>query len=119
MVCKLVASELPGESPRVRFLLSPPGTSHGVPMLEHMEGDMDALAEVVGRIESVGGKNALANALGFSHDTVLRVRKGGRGLSTSELQRVADSIGTSVHWLLTGQRDPNEVVFAGRGCRPQ
>ena len=35
---------------------------------------------------------------------------------TKQLHHVAAALDVSVHWLLTGERDPFEVQFAGYGC---
>jgi hypothetical protein len=37
-------------------------------------------------------------------------------VSTTELDKIAATLDTSVHWLLTGEEDPFRVVFAGSEC---
>lgn len=74
------------------------------------------MKEVIDRIKSLGGKTALAGNTDIK-DTVLdRILDGTRGVSTTELDKIAATLDTSVHWLLTGEEDPFRVVFAGSEC---
>lgn len=74
------------------------------------------MEQVIDRIKSLGGKPALAGNTDIE-DTVLdRILDGTRGVSTTELDKIAAALDTSVHWLLTGEEDPFRVMFAGSGC---
>ena len=75
---------------------------------------MTALEEVLERVRTLGGDDILRTALGFDAGTVARINGGARGISFTELKLVAAAAGVSAHWLLTGERDPNEVVVMGR-----
>lgn len=43
-----------------------------------------------------------------------RAVRGQRGFSAAELVRIADHFTTDVHWLITGEPDPNRVIVAAR-----
>jgi hypothetical protein len=74
------------------------------------------MKEVIDRIKSLGGKPALTGNTGIEDAVLDRILDGTRGVSTTELDKIAATLDTSVHWLLTGEEDPFRVVFAGSEC---
>ena len=81
-----------------------------------MKTDM-SLVPFLDRIVPLGGDaEFLMKHTGMSGDAAACVLGGKRGLSSVELHHVAAALDVSVHWLLTGERDPFEVQFAGYGC---
>ena len=47
-------------------------------------------------------------------DSLSRSLSGARSFSSIELARIADLLGVDVHWLITGQEDPNRLVLVAR-----
>ncbi len=67
------------------------------------------------RLEESGRTGAdLASRVGLSPSQMSRSLSGGRRFSTVELAQVADELGVSLYWLVTGEPDPMEVKIAAR-----
>jgi Zn-dependent peptidase ImmA (M78 family)/transcriptional regulator with XRE-family HTH domain len=56
----------------------------------------------------------LAERIGMTPDAFSRAINGKRQFASIELALLADEIGADVHWLITGQADPNGVSLAAR-----
>jgi len=68
----------------------------------------------VGSLIPPGQQGQVAAAVGITADAMSRAVRGQRGFSAVELVRIADHFGTDVHWLITGEADPNRVTVAAR-----
>lgn len=70
------------------------------------------------RIHEKFGKNAkqqdVAAAVGMTPDAFSRSLSGSRNFAALELARLSTYLGTSMHWLVTGEEDPNAVLVAAR-----
>lgn len=56
----------------------------------------------------------VAEAVGMTPDAFSRALSGTRNFAALELARLATYLGTSMHWLVTGEQDPNTVLIAAR-----
>jgi len=56
----------------------------------------------------------VAERAGMTPDAFSRALSGKRQFASIELARLAELIGTDLHWLITGQPDPNRVRVAAR-----
>jgi transcriptional regulator with XRE-family HTH domain len=56
----------------------------------------------------------LAARIGMTPDAFSRALSGKRQFASIELARLAEQIGADLHWLITGQPDPNRVIVAAR-----
>lgn len=57
---------------------------------------------------------ALAEAVDMTADAMSRALRGQRGFSSIELAEIAAVLRLDVHWLITGERDPMQVLIAAR-----
>jgi Zn-dependent peptidase ImmA (M78 family)/transcriptional regulator with XRE-family HTH domain len=56
----------------------------------------------------------IAERIGMTPDSFSRALNGKRQFASIELARLAEQIGADLHWLITGQPDPNRVSIAAR-----
>jgi transcriptional regulator with XRE-family HTH domain len=56
----------------------------------------------------------IAERIGMTPDAFSRALNGKRQFSSIELARVAERIGADLHWLITGQPDPNRLSVTAR-----
>ncbi|MGA8117144.1 MAG: ImmA/IrrE family metallo-endopeptidase [Actinocatenispora sp.] len=56
----------------------------------------------------------IAGDIAMTPDAFSRALAGKRAFSSIELARLADLIGTDIHWLITGEPDPHRLVIAAR-----
>ena len=56
----------------------------------------------------------IAERIGMTPDAFSRALSGKRQFAAIELARLADLINADLHWLITGQPDPNGIVVAAR-----
>jgi IrrE N-terminal-like domain len=56
----------------------------------------------------------VAEAIGMTPDAFSRALNGKRQFASIELARLAEQIGADLHWLITGQPDPNRLSVAAR-----
>lgn len=56
----------------------------------------------------------IADRIGMTPDAFSRALNGKRQFSSIELARLAEQIDADLHWLITGQRDPNRLTIAAR-----
>jgi transcriptional regulator with XRE-family HTH domain len=56
----------------------------------------------------------IAERIGMTPDAFSRALSGKRQFASIELARLAEQIGADLHWLITGQPDPNRVSIAAR-----
>nr|WP_300339217.1 helix-turn-helix transcriptional regulator [Actinomyces sp.] len=56
----------------------------------------------------------LASSVGMSESALSKAISGTRGLSALEVAEIADELGVSMHWLVTGEADPFAVRLAAR-----
>ena len=56
----------------------------------------------------------LASSIGMNESALSKVISGRRGLSAVEVAEIADDLGVSMHWLVTGEPDPFAVRLAAR-----
>lgn len=70
------------------------------------------------RVQERFGENAkqrdIAAAVGMTPDAFSRSLSGSRNFAALELARLSTYLGTSMHWLVTGDEDPNAVLVAAR-----
>ncbi|KAB1642548.1 helix-turn-helix domain-containing protein [Gulosibacter chungangensis] len=59
-------------------------------------------------------QNEVASEVGIAPDAFSRAINGKRGFGALELADIARALGVSVHWLITGERDPFELVLSAR-----
>lgn len=91
----------------------------GISQFAEYNGDMDAEigARARTRIEEVHSKRRqadIAAEIGMTPDSFSRSLSGRRAFTAVELVDLARALMTSSHWLVTGERDPFEVKYAGR-----
>jgi transcriptional regulator with XRE-family HTH domain len=86
------------------------------------------LAEYPGNVSSIGGRvlqrleqlsprqrhRDIAERIGMTPDSFSRALNGKRQFASIELARLAEQIGADLHWLITGQPDPNRLSVAAR-----
>ncbi|MDR7161389.1 XRE family transcriptional regulator [Arthrobacter sp. BE255] len=76
---------------------------------------VDAGARALQRIESLQMKHAdVATAINMTPDALSRSLRGQRNFKLVEMAALADHLNTSIHWLVTGERDPYEVKLSAR-----
>lgn len=56
----------------------------------------------------------VAERIGMTPDAFSRALSGHRQFASIELARLADQLGADLHWLITGQEDPNRLSIAAR-----
>ena len=56
----------------------------------------------------------IAAKVGMTEDAFSRALRGQRGFSALELARLADVLDHDIHFLITGEPDPNRLVVSGR-----
>ena len=56
----------------------------------------------------------VAERIGLTPDAFSRALNGKRAFSAIELARLADLLGADIHWLITGEPDPNRIAFVAR-----
>jgi transcriptional regulator with XRE-family HTH domain len=56
----------------------------------------------------------VAELVGMTPDAFSRALNGKRQFASIELARLAEEIGADLHWLITGQEDPNRIKVAAR-----
>jgi len=56
----------------------------------------------------------VAQRVGMAPDAFSRALNGKRAFSSIELARLADLLGADIHWLITGELDPNRIAFVAR-----
>src|ERR1700737_2384592 len=72
---------------------------------------------VLQRLEQVSPRplrRDLAERIGMTPDAFSRALNGNRQFASIELARLADLLDADLHWLITGQPDPNRVSVAAR-----
>lgn len=56
----------------------------------------------------------LAARVGMTPDALSRSLRGERGFSSLEIARIADELCVDLHWLITGEPDPRQIIVAAR-----
>jgi hypothetical protein len=74
----------------------------------------DRVRESLGQLEPGVRHRDLAELIGMTPDAFSRAINGKRQFATIELALLAEHIGADLHWLITGQPDPNRVNVAAR-----
>ncbi|WP_127841399.1 helix-turn-helix domain-containing protein [Actinomyces wuliandei] len=59
-------------------------------------------------------QTALAQSVGLSEPALSKSLAGTRTFAALELAEIADRLGASMHWLVTGEEDPFEVCVVAR-----
>lgn len=59
-------------------------------------------------------QGALAQAVGLSESAMSKALAGKRSLSSIEAALIAEHLGVTMHWLVTGEADPFEARLAAR-----
>lgn len=76
---------------------------------------LDAGARALQRIDALQMKHSdVATAVGMTPDALSRSLRGQRNFKLVEMAALADHLNTSIHWLVTGERDPYEVKLSAR-----
>lgn len=57
---------------------------------------------------------SIAESVGMTPDAFSRAVNGNRGFSAAELAALSEVLGTSMYWLATGERDPQEALIVAR-----
>lgn len=70
--------------------------------------------EAMQRVAPAPTQAMVAEHAEMTADAMSRALKGERGFSSLELARVADFLGSDIHWLITGEPDPLAVKFVAR-----
>ena len=72
-------------------------------------------ARALKRIDALQMKHSdVAAAVGMTPDALSRSLRGQRNFKLVEMAALADHLNTSIHWLVTGERDPYEVKLSAR-----
>jgi hypothetical protein len=79
-----------------------------------MHGIGDRVLEQIGRARPGALHRDLAERVGMTPDAFSRALNGKRAFSSIELARLADELDADIHWLITGEPDPNRLVVAAR-----
>lgn len=74
----------------------------------------DRVLQRMGQISPRPVHRDIAERIGMTPDAFSRALNGKRQFASIELARLADQIGADLHWLITGQSDPNRVSVAAR-----
>lgn len=72
---------------------------------------------VKSRIEQIGDgvtHTMIADRIGLPKDAFSRSLNGSRNFSALELSKLAEALGSSIHWFVTGERDPFELKMSAR-----
>ena len=79
---------------------------------------MGTMAEVGVRIRAAMpagmSQRQLAERAGMTPDALSRALNGQRGLSPTEVAKIAETLGADTHWLITGAPDPFSLTVAAR-----
>ncbi|QOD04983.1 ImmA/IrrE family metallo-endopeptidase [Pseudarthrobacter sp. BIM B-2242] len=76
---------------------------------------LQAGARALQRIDALQMKHLdVAAAVGMTPDALSRSLRGQRNFKLVEMAALADHLNTSIHWLVTGERDPYEVKLSAR-----
>ena len=64
--------------------------------------------------ESGLAQKELADQVGMTADALSRAINGQRGFAALELANIADCLDADIHYLITGEPDPDRLVLAAR-----
>lgn len=91
------------------------GNSQLDPYDGHMEAEIGArVREQLKALSPPVTQAQMASRLGLTPDAFSRSLSGKRSFTAVELVNLAEELGTSAHWFVTGEPDPYAVKFAGR-----
>jgi IrrE N-terminal-like domain len=79
-----------------------------------MPGIGDRVLESLERFCPDSRHRQIADQIGMTPDAFSRALNGKRQFASIELARLAETIGADLHWLITGQPDPNRLSIAAR-----
>ncbi|WP_250290512.1 ImmA/IrrE family metallo-endopeptidase [Frankia sp. CiP1_Cm_nod1] len=79
-----------------------------------MDSIGDRVLEHIRRVRHTTPQRDIAEEIGMTPDAFSRAVNGKRAFSSIELARLADLLDADIHWLITGQPDPNRLVVAAR-----
>jgi transcriptional regulator with XRE-family HTH domain len=79
-----------------------------------MSGIGDRARESLGQLSSDMRHRDVAEQIGMTPDAFSRALNGKRQFSSIELARLAELLEADLHWLITGQADPNRLQVAAR-----
>jgi transcriptional regulator with XRE-family HTH domain len=74
----------------------------------------DRVLQSLGQLDPHPVHRDVAERIGMTPDAFSRALSGKRQFSSIELARVAELLDADLHWLITGQPDPNRVIVAAR-----
>lgn len=90
----------------------------GFPQLDGYAGNMSSIGDrVLQHLEQLSPRlrhRDIAEQIGMTPDAFSRALNGKRQFASIELARLAEQIDADLHWLITGQPDPNRVSVAAR-----
>ena len=79
-----------------------------------MTGIADRVLQALEQVSPRPVQQDLAKRIGMTPDAFSRALHGQRQFAAIELARLAEEIGSDVHWLITGEPDPNRLSIAAR-----
>ena len=80
----------------------------------HHEDVGERVRRLIDGLEDASTHREIAQSIEMTTDAFSRALNGKRAFSSMELARVADVLGADIHFLITGQPDPNRLVVAAR-----
>jgi len=70
--------------------------------------------EALDRRQPAATQHSVATAVGMTPDALSRALNGKRAFSSGELAKLAELAEVDVYWLITGEDDPQKLVYAAR-----